>query len=615
MEAELLPKLEPKVLNVPVNTVAHTEQGYFRVVENDGVKEMVQVAAIKSENGVIEYTNDVYQSSSKQKLIYRDGNFFVQNQMADNGEYMTCLKSGQLVSEEMVPVSLGEEIVMRNGQVLSVKSNDDGTFTLVESQNGVSGEQKEFMKKTIESIDSEELTQYLKGKFEELGRSGLFNVLSKNEDGLLNMQYFFDKSDLVLWMMRFNNNGFKSSDGMVGNFLAEFLKENNPEGFGILEAAAKSRFFDKARRLDFEAKRYEFYKKKGALPDELENLPESAKKAADMWNKLLQAGSEEEQGGVLSENLDKLSPEVRKKIVSICQKFKERKYDDPELVPELKKYSELVYKTSVMPLDSKVFNQYLMAQMIEAEYTKEAFPFVGDCVLESQKKVDLFWNSYFEAGEGEKPEWFEDISYKKGDVNYFFRANAGSEFHGGNPNSMFLDTEGPESIVPVLNHESTHRLFSFAKCKRGYAQRECEPSTFKHEETVVELLRQCYDSMKIENGRIVFDLPENNVGESSYQRGVNALLEIAREVETKRGQAVGEIVKGIFDYNDGKIGNPLEIIQKSYETKTRKTDFWERMNPHKHGIIGVKREEKVSMKDEDIPEELRQNFKDGVLWM
>jgi len=57
---------------------------------------------------------------------------------------------------------------------------------------------------------------------------------------------------------------------------------------------------------------------------------------------------------------------------------------------------------------------------------------------------------------------------------------------------------------------------------------------------VVELLRQCYDSMKIENGRIVFDLPENNVGESSYQRGVNALLEIAREVETtKRGQAVG----------------------------------------------------------------------------
>jgi len=39
------------------------------------------------------------------------------------------------------------------------------------------------------------------------------------------------------------------------------------------------------------------------------------------------------------------------------------------------------------------------------------------------------------------------------------------------------------------------------------------------------------------------------------------------------------------------------------------------MNPHKHGIIGVKREEKVSMKDEDIPEELRQNFKDGVLWM
>ena len=49
--------------------------------------------------------------------------------------------------------------------------------------------------------------------------------------------------------------------------------------------------------------------------------------------------------------------------------------------------------------------------------------------------------------------------------------------------------------------------------------------------------------------------------------------------------------------------------------RTRKTDFWERMNPHKHGIIGVKREEKVSMKDEDIPEELRQNFKDGVLWM
>ena len=99
------------------------------------------------------------------------------------------------------------------------------------------------------------------------------------------------------------------------------------------------------------------------------------------------------------------------------------------------------------------------------------------------------------------------------------------------------------------------------------------------EEILVELVRQCYDSMRVEDGVVVFDLPDTN-GNSGYQDGLNELLEIIGETDIEDTKIIEEIIRGVFDYDDGRIANPLEYIMKSYENSTGKTDFWGRIEKY-----------------------------------
>lgn len=619
MDREFLPKEETKILNVPIGVVVHTDQGFFKVKEEDGEKKMESVAAI-GENGEVKYKHVIYQSAPTQKMVYENGEFIIENQLAISGDYVTCLKNGQLMSQERVEVTVDEEIVMRNGEILVLRSNEDGSFTLVNTDSGESDEQTEYVRRAVEQVDLNNFTLFLEAKFRKLGKEELFDQMLKEKKIPINLKKIIDNTKLINFIMGINYGGFTNSTGLVANFLVEFLRANDSEVSKIMDTLAASRYYDKARRLEYGAKRYEYYEKKGLLPEGLENLPGAAMKAADMWNRLLNSDDETEQQGVLHEHLDELGSDVRERILRVCKKFEERRYDDPELVLSLKRYEVLRDKVPILPLDSKVFNQYLMALMIEEEYAREAFPMIENCVQQSQERVDNFWSSFFQNTRVKRPDWFRSISYEKGEVNYFFRANSGSEFFGGNPHVLFPEIDDSETIVAMLNHESTHKIFSTTNMiRRRFAPKECVPSTLlnRHEEILVELIRQCYDTVRLENGKAVFDLPKTNSGGSNYQDGLNELLEIARETEIGGEKIIENIIEGVFDYDDGKIANPLEYIMESYQNITGKTDFWDRIRPYENGIVGNKRYDKkeVLVTIEDIPEELRGNFRDGVLWM
>ncbi len=615
-------EIKSRVLDVPTNTIVGYDSKFYRVDQKQGEKTLQPVVAVKDSKGKVEFQEALCYGGSHQQLVFDGTGFVVESDEAANGGYMSFLKNGELINQAVEKVEVGDELVLRNGKIVSIVDNGDGTVSLVKPDGKLSAEEQEMIKDSLETVNGAELADYVQSKLKEMGREEVLRKASRFfKDGKLNLSDFRGAYNIGLKLTSFNYLGldrFGAEDKLVANCVLEYIYEKLPEEVGLLERQVKSQYYDKARRLDYEAQRYQSYQKLSQLPEEMAALPEAVAKAADLWNRLL--GSErQDQDLVVEEHLGKLPEESRQRIVRLSGKLAERKYDDPELAELMRRYEDISLKLSVSPPDSKIYRNYLEALLIEDEYTKEAFPFVGECIEDHQKRMNLFWDTAFDRLGIDRPEWFGDYTYKSEEVNYFFRANGVHEFHGGNPNTLFIEGYYTlEDVTGIFDHEATHEIFGFSKGSKRYRKpNDCAPSNFHHEETVVELMRQLYGSMRVEDGTIFLILPSEDAILTSYQSGVAELVRIMKSSGKDDETMIGQLVQGTVDYLNGEIGDPVQMIREVYEKTSGRDDFYQRIDPFSEmKALQRKREKVVSgVKSEDIPKDLQDRFWSGVLWM
>jgi len=595
---------------LPSGLIVNSEGSFYKVTEIGGERGLEEVVPIKHENGEVGYLREVVRSHSLQALVYKDGEFVIESGKTPFGDCIVCMVNGELRQEEEVVVGCGEELILRDGSVIRIIKDEADTYTIDRTDWATSEDDKNRVRTGLLELFPGEVEDYCQKKFVEIGKGDLYNNLPK-KDGEVDYNSLLKIDGIVYMLMKFNDRACKpgAERDMFYSFLLEYVYENNLEIVEVLDKVPRLLYHDKARRLDFKSKIYKIHKERGNLGEEQSLLVEMTEKASNLWNDLLSV-KKEDQNDVLDRHLDDLPKETVLRIRKTCQKFYDRDYSDPEVVRLTKKYFDLYPNVVTRPFEAKVFNQYLKALLIEDEYAKLAFPVFEKGMSIHQDRMGKFTSRIFKSvGAGEIPGWYSCKPYAE-ELHFFFRANANNEYHGGNPGRLFLELESSEDVAAVLDHEATHLYIKSDRRKL------LSGDNFRHSESVTEFVRQLYYSSEYDGDKLIVKLPEKANRESGYQKGVDLFVEMAKELGEK--EFISALFNGILDYNKGFLVNPLERVKELYFVKTSKDDFFGKIesisdaafNPYKRN-----QNKKKEILIEDIPEDLRNRYKDGVLWI
>ncbi len=222
--------------------------------------------------------------------------------------------------------------------------------------------------------------------------------------------------------------------------------------------------------------------------------------------------------------------------------------------------------------------QGFMTQRLFRQVTDEAGV---DTFTKHRQDMQVFWDTAFQDTTIVRPQWFTPYLYAEKEKYDYTWQYVTSENTLANAAGMFFLRQSLSHEVTgfeqVINHEAVHQTYLSEN-----SPRKSKGSAFIHEEVLTELLAQMITDKSQE-------IPQKDQGFSTYQGGVDELIDMSNDIDTKlgHGSAFTAMVRGMADYGNNLIDHPLLYFAQSYELTrgSTETEFYTRMSPFTDDIL------------------------------
>jgi len=513
------------------------------------------------------YTNELYNLRNKFFIKYRNGKYFVENDIANPDVTLLWMNNNVLQTQATTEIKIGDQLILPFGNIVTLTQNGNGIKLMdLNDQLKVTQSEKDYFHDKFTEYNTTELGDYVKT---ELIKQNINPTSASIErDGKIS-SFAFDYLDMYQEdFSKFNN--LKKEMIAARRAIMQYLIEKDPEIARIYQKYLQDYLtvFDTpistlSYHYDFEIKKLEDKAQRKPLSQSEQQYLTIAPKLKKMWD-LVNTDSPNAIR-YMQALLNDINPQVKSQIENVISQIKNLQISKNPLT-----LSYLV-KTSTSGEYGEEILGYLpggeiltWAHYVEIAYGRLIAP--DSSLANHQAQINSFWQKYTTSNNITLPNWFEIYTYRGDELNFFTRANTRENNLANSGGNYFLRGDLSEAaLTHIINHEATHKITRQTESPRVNAEDKSNfvESADDYNEITTEFLAQMATTGDINNYP-----PENkDLFDTLYQKGVRELIAIIQEIDNAsniRLNGLNLLVKGVIDYNRGLVSYPLEYVANTY---------------------------------------------------